>query len=107
VKESKAIKMAMRNLCAKRKLFFNLNQNLKSARSISIRSCVNDKIATSQSSELKLNSWDKAVEEAVKCVGYQTPYLTLRYLTNDKDVHWNDHMGKLEGSNHPMCETVK
>lgn len=82
--------------------------NCKSVRKFSATSKLFDNIVT-QSEQIapKISDWDRALNEAVKCVGYQTPYLTLRYLTNDEDIKWMDHMQKLEGSGHPMKETAK
>lgn len=95
--------MALRKICAVKSGLFNAL-----TRNISASSKMHEKIAATQSvNDLKVSDWDRAIEEAVKCVGYQTPYLTLRYLTNDDDVKWIDHMKKLEGSNHPMSETAK
>lgn len=95
--------MALRKICASKSGLFNAF-----SRKFSVSSQVHDKIAATQSAnEIKISDWERAVDEAVKCVGYQTPYLSLRYLTNDQDVHWLDHMKKLEGSNHPMSETAK
>lgn len=89
---------------------FNTKRGLLNAfsRNFSASSQFCDKITATQSvSVTKISDWDRAVEEAVKCVGYQTPYLTLRYLTNDQDVKWLDHMKKLEGSKHPMSATAR
>ncbi|KAG5677320.1 hypothetical protein PVAND_007089 [Polypedilum vanderplanki] len=93
--------MALRKLFSSKSAALFLQQS----RGISVSSRCFETVATSKS-EARPN-WDRSVEEAIKCVGYQTPYLTLRYLTNDEDVHWMEHMEKLEGSNHPMCETAK
>lgn len=95
--------MALRKIYAVKSGLFNALM-----RNFSASSQMHEKIAATQSvNDLKVSDWDRAIEEAVKCVGYQTPYLTLRYLTNDDDVKWIDHMKKLEGSNHPMNETAK
>lgn len=95
--------MALRRLSLSKKALFNA---LNCSRKFSVSSCAYDKVLASKSEAVRPN-WDRAVDEAVKCVGYQTPYLTLSYLTNDQDVRWMDNMEKLEGSNHPMCETAK
>jgi hypothetical protein len=97
--------MALRKLYSKKSAFVNVFSN---ARNFSASSRVNEKVAATKSVSVpKISDWDRAVEEAVKCVGYQTPYLTLRYLTNDDDVKWLENMKKLEGSQHPMSETAK
>jgi decaprenyl-diphosphate synthase subunit 2 len=96
-------KMALRKLCLPKSAF--LTSYLQPSRKISVASGRYEKIVASKS-EVR-PSWDRSIEEAIKCVGYQTPYLSLRYLTNDEDVRWMENMEKLEGSNHPMCDTVK
>lgn len=94
--------MALRKLCSAKSAF---NSYVQHSRQISVSSRYHEKVVASKS-EVRPN-WDRSIEEAIKCVGYQTPYLSLGYLTNDEDVRWNENMGKLEGSQHPMCETAK
>jgi hypothetical protein len=80
----------------------------KVVRKFSATPRVFDNIVTqSEKSSPKISDWDRAIDEAIKCVGYQTPYLTLRCLTNDENIKWVQHMQKLEGSGHPMNETAK
>lgn len=99
--------MALRKLYFTKSAIFNA-LNGKNVRNFSASPRVFDNVVTqSEKMSPKISDWDRAVEEAVKCVGYQTPYLTLRYLTNDEDVKWMEHMQKLEGSGHPMKETAK
>lgn len=102
--------MALRKICAVKSGLFNmLVRNFSASSQLhDVGSQMHEKVAATQGvNDLKVSDWERAIEEAVKCVGYQTPYLTLRYLTNDEDVKWMDHMKKLEGTNHPMNETAK
>ncbi|KAL7052048.1 hypothetical protein ACKWTF_004737 [Chironomus riparius] len=52
-------------------------------------------------------SWDYAVEDAIKYVRYQSPFLKLGYMTTDKNVNWNRNIENLEKSGHPMYGTAK
>lgn len=79
--------------------------NTHSPRSFSVTHKSFEKIAISKS-ETRV-SWDRAVDDAIKCVGYQTPYLSLSYLTNCEDVNWFKNMEKLETTNHPMRDTAR
>ena len=53
------------------------------------------------------NEWNRALSEAEKIVGYQTSYLSLRYLLSDEITNLALHMRKLVGSSHPLVETGK
>jgi decaprenyl-diphosphate synthase subunit 2 len=53
------------------------------------------------------NDWNRAVSEAEKIVGYQTSYLSLRYLLSDEITNLALHMRKLVGSSHPLVSTGK
>lgn len=99
--------MALRKLYSTKSAIFNA-LNCKNARKFSATSKLYDNVVTqSEKISPKISDWDRAMEEAIKCVGYQTPYLTLRYLTNDDNLQWMKHMQKLEDSGHPMKETAK
>lgn len=64
------------------------------------------KEAVASQSEVKL-SLDRAIEDAIKCVNYQSPFLKLTYMTTDKNVNWFKNLEKLEQSGHPMRDTAK
>lgn len=96
--------MALRKLYKTQKLIFN-GFNAQSLRCFSVSAKKCEKVVASEN-ETRLN-WDRAIEEAVKCVGYQTPYLSLQYLTKDDDVNWFKNIEKLETSSHPMKDTSK
>lgn len=53
------------------------------------------------------NEWNRALSEAEKIVGYQTSYLSLRYLLSDEITNLALHMRKLVGSSHPLVSTGK
>lgn len=53
------------------------------------------------------NEWNRALSEAEKIVGYQTSYLSLRYLLSDEITNLAMHMRKLVGSTHPLVGTGK
>jgi transposase len=53
------------------------------------------------------NEWNRALSEAEKIVGYQTSYLSLRYLLSDEVTNLALHMRKLVGSTHPLVSTGK
>lgn len=98
--------MALKFYSTKIALFNALSH--KAVRKFSATPRVFDRIVTqSEKNSPKNSDWERAIDDAIKCVGYQTPYLTLRYLTNDEDIKWMQHMQKLEGSGHPMNETAK
>lgn len=59
-----------------------------------------------KSSENK-NEWNRALSEAEKIVGYETSYLSLRYLLSDEITNLALHMRKLIGSTHPLVGTGK
>lgn len=99
--------MALRKFYSTKSAIFNALGH-KIVRKFSATPRVFDNIVTqSEKTSPKISDWDRAIEEAVKCVGYQTPYLTLRFLTNDEDIKWMQHMQKLEGTGHPMNDTAR
>jgi hypothetical protein len=53
------------------------------------------------------NEWNRALSEAEKIVGYQTSFLSLRYLLSDEITNLALHMRKLIGSPHPLVGTAK
>lgn len=72
---------------------------MKFARQISTASTLQDKIAVKTETK---NEWNRALSEAEKIVGYQTSYLSLRYLLSDEITNLALHMRKLVGSTHPL-----
>jgi len=62
--------------------------------------------AVSYKSEVRV-SWNRAVDDATKCVNYQSPFLKLSYTTTDKNINWSKNLEKLEKSVHPMYDTIK
>lgn len=95
--------MSLSRLCSKKIFFANLS-SMKYARHISTASRLHDKIVVK--SETK-NEWNRALSEAEKIVGYQTSYLSLRYLLSDEITNLALHMRKLIGSTHPLVSTGK
>ncbi|XP_070490445.1 all trans-polyprenyl-diphosphate synthase PDSS2-like [Chironomus tepperi] len=77
----------------------------QSTRRISLSSYKCEEAVASQR-DLRL-SWDYAVEDAIKHVGYQSPFLKLGYMTTDKNVNWNKNIENLKNSGHPMYDTAK
>ena len=53
------------------------------------------------------NEWNRALSEAEKIVGYQTSFLSLRYLLSDEITNLALHLRKLIGSTHPLIKTAK
>lgn len=74
------------------------------ARHISTTSWLNEKIVVKTEAK---NEWYRALSEAEKIVGYQTSYLSLRYLLSDEITNLALHMRKLVGSKHPLVGTGK
>lgn len=74
------------------------------SRNISTTMQVQEKIATKTETK---NEWNRALSEAEKIVGYQTSYLSLRYLLSDEITNLALHMRKLVGSSHPLVNTGK
>ncbi|CRK95973.1 CLUMA_CG009414, isoform A [Clunio marinus] len=77
---------------------------MKFARHITTATHLQDKIV--MKTETK-NEWNRALSEAEKIVGYQTSYLSLRYLLSDEITNLAMHMRKLVGSTHPLVGTGK
>lgn len=63
-----------------------------------------EKLATKMEAK---NEWNRALSEAEKIVGYQTSFLSLRYLLSDEITNLALHMRKLIGSSHPLVGTAK
>ena len=63
-----------------------------------------DKLASKPEAK---DEWNRALSEAEKIVGYQTSYLSLRYLLSDEITNLAVHMRKLVGSSHPLVKTAK
>lgn len=77
---------------------------MKCARQIQTASHLQDKIVVKTETK---NEWNRALSEAEKIVGYQTSYLSLRYLLSDEITNLALHMRKLVGSTHPLVSTGK
>jgi len=56
---------------------------------------------------IKKNSWNRAVSDAEKLVGYPTSLMSVRALMDDDFANIAVHMRKLVGSEHPVLHTVK
>ena len=56
---------------------------------------------------IKKNSWNRAVSDAEKLVGYPTSLMSVRALMDDDFANIAVHMRKLIGSEHPVLHTVK
>lgn len=82
---------------------FQANQ-IKYLRHISSTSETRDKLAAKMETK---NEWNRALSEAEKIVGYQTSFLSLRYLLSDEITNLALHMRKLIGSTHPLVGTAK
>jgi decaprenyl-diphosphate synthase subunit 2 len=63
-----------------------------------------EKLATKMEAK---NEWNRALSEAEKIVGYQTSFLSLRYLLSDEITNLALHLRKLIGSSHPLVHTAK
>lgn len=68
--------------------------------------------SSSQVISEKLNSksrcdWNRVLSDAEKLVGYQTSYLSLRYLLSEEFTNLALHLRKLIGSAHPIVDTAK
>lgn len=98
-------KMILSRLISTKKLFGSARVNqIKYLRHISSTSETREKLATKM--EIK-NEWNRALSEAEKIVGYQTSFLSLRYLLSDEITNLALHMRKLIGSTHPLVGTAK
>ncbi|KAG5677140.1 hypothetical protein PVAND_006922 [Polypedilum vanderplanki] len=87
---------------AGKKLIANLQQ--LSSRNVSATMQINEKIMVKAETK---NEWNRALSEAEKIVGYQTSFLSLRYLLSDEVTNLALHMRKLVGSTHPLVSTGK
>jgi len=100
--ERKNFKMNPSRLIATKKLVSNFQ--IKYFRHISSTSVSCDKLATKIDTK---NEWNRALSEAEKIVGYQTSFMSLRYLLSDEITNLALHMRKLIGSTHPLVGTAK
>jgi hypothetical protein len=91
--------MSLSRLC-----FNNLIARYAGNRRISTTSQLREKIVVKTETK---NEWNRALSEAEKIVGYQTSYLSLRYLLSDEITNLAMHMRKLVGSTHPLVGTGK
>lgn len=101
--------MSLSRLYSAKTMFTNLvarssYNKLKYACQISTASRLQDKIVVKTETK---NEWNRALSEAEKIVGYQTSYLSLRYLLSDEITNLAIHMRKLIGSTHPLVGTGK
>lgn len=51
--------------------------------------------------------WERVVSDAERLVGYQTSFLSLRWLLSDEVANLAVHLRKLVGRNHPLLKTAK
>jgi hypothetical protein len=79
-------------------------QPISNVRHISSTLESREKLATKMEAK---NEWNRALSEAEKIVGYQTSFLSLRYLLSDEITNLALHMRKLIGSSHPLVGTAK
>lgn len=101
--------MSLSRLYSKKNVLANLiarssSDRLKCVRHISTASRLQDKIVVKTEAK---NEWNRALSEAEKIVGYQTSFLSLRYLLSDEITNLALHMRKLVGSSHPLVGTGK
>lgn len=102
--------MAFRKLYSTRKVIFNVL-----VKPTQIAPCRNFSATSSMLEEAKAIAtkvdikpeWDRALCDAEKCIGYQTSFVSLRYLMNDEVTNWGEHVQRLEGSNHPMYDAAR
>ncbi|KAL7052050.1 hypothetical protein ACKWTF_004739 [Chironomus riparius] len=93
--------MALKKLIPTRRII----SKTQIGRKFSITSSKCEEAVASQS-EVRL-SWDRAVDDAIKIVNYQSPFLKLSYMSTDKNINWFKNLEKLEQSGHPMRDTAK
>lgn len=96
--------MSLSRLYSTKKVFTNLITRSSYDRSISTAPQLREKIVVKTETK---NEWNRALSEAEKIVGYQTSYLSLRYLLSDEITNLAMHMRKLIGSTHPLVGTGK
>ena len=84
-------------------MFSKLIRGSPLAFSVSPERCVHSLPA----SFIKKNSWNRAVSDAEKLVGYPTSLMSVRALMDDDFANIAVHMRKLVGSEHPVLHTVK
>jgi hypothetical protein len=79
-------------------------------RSVGLLRCISSTSESREKLATKMdprNEWNRALSEAEKIVGYQTSFLSLRYLLSDEITNLALHMRKLIGSPHPLVGTAK
>lgn len=84
--------MSLSRFYATRKLLANSNvkfNQMKYSRLISSTMESREKIATKMEAK---NEWNRALSEAEKIVGYQTSFLSLRYLLSDEITNLALHL---------------
>lgn len=97
--------MSLSRLLSTRRLTNALQtKHVHFARHISFTMESREKLATKMEAK---NEWNRALSEAEKIVGYQTSFLSLRYLLSDEITNLALHMRKLIGSTHPLVGTAK
>jgi hypothetical protein len=93
--------MTLKKIFSTKKVLLNVlkyQQPLVRQISVSLHKCEKANVSMNENKV----DWSRAVDDAIKVVGYQTPYLTLGLLTKEKDVKWMDWMEKLEETDHPL-----
>ena len=93
--------MILEKITRVKKIFFKSQNERTISRTVS-----NCREAIASKSEVRL-SWDRAVNDAIKYVNYESPFLKLSYMTTDKHVNWFKNLEKLESSGHPMYDNAK
>lgn len=96
--------MSLSRLYSTKKVFIDSITRSSYGRNISTTSQLREKIVVKTETK---NEWNRALSEAEKIVGYQTSYLSLRYLLSDEITNLAMHMRKLVGSTHPLVGTGK
>jgi len=99
--QQQTAKMSLSRLYTTKKAFVNL---ITKSRCIATTTVTCEKLATKTEAK---HEWNRALSEAEKIVGYQTSFLSLRYLLSDEITNLALHMRKLVGSSHPLVSTAK
>jgi decaprenyl-diphosphate synthase subunit 2 len=103
IKKNYLVPTMLSRLQAIKNLIATLPQS-SNVRSIAASMQLHEKIMVKTETK---NEWNRALSEAEKIVGYQTSYLSLRYLLSDEITNLALHMRKLVGSTHPLVSTGK
>lgn len=95
--------MSLSRLDLTRRLVANLNLK-KNVRLISSTMESREKLATKIEAK---NEWNRAVSEAEKIVGYQTSFLSLRYLLSDEITNLALHLRYVKKSKILLTGAIK